>query len=254
MHTPRPRAPIWQRLNPMIALKRAIGRRLARYLSKQRAFTPSIALCAPRDLVATLQAGDVLLVEGNTRFSLAIQYLTQSNWSHSALCIKAPSQCAPDEPCLIEADLIEGVRLLSLEEYTQIPTRICRPVGLDAGEIQQLIEHAEAKLGYQYDTQKISDLVRYLVPKPPVPERWRRRLIAMGSGDPTRAICSTLIAEAFIHVRYPILPLIRADELQQHETYARNYQEWQHIRKHRLYTPRDFDLSPYFQIVKPLPA
>ena len=24
-----------------------------------------------------------------------------------------------------------------------------------------------------------------------------------------------------------------------------------HIRHHSLYTPRDFDLSPYFQIVKP---
>jgi hypothetical protein len=28
-------------------------------------------------------------------------------------------------------------------------------------------------------------------------------------------------------------------------------QEILHIRHHSLYTPRDFDLSPYFRIVKP---
>ena len=27
--------------------------------------------------------------------------------------------------------------------------------------------------------------------------------------------------------------------------------ELYHIRHHSLYTPRDFDVSPYFQIVKP---
>jgi hypothetical protein len=122
-------------------------------------------------------------------------------------------------------------------------------MGLNAEEVQQIIDITYAQLGYQYDLQKVSDLVRYLMPKPPVPETWRRRMISFGSGDPTRAICSTLIAEAFLKVRYPILPLIKAE---QKDIYARNYQEWQRIRKHSLYTPRDFDISPYFQIVKPL--
>ena len=231
------------------SIKKWLGQHLAHYLSKQRLGTPSIALCQPEALRTTLRKGDVLLVEGNTRFSLAIQYLTQSNWSHSALCIKNPVDCAPAEPCLVEADILEGVRLLTLDKYTLMPTRICRPVGLDENEVNQLIHLILNKLGYQYDLQKVSDLVRYLIPKPPVPESWRRRLIAFGSGDPTRAICSTLIAEAFLAVHYPILPLIKAE---QKDIYARNYQEWQRIRKHSLYTPRDFDISPYFQIIKPM--
>ena len=33
-------------------------------------------------LMACLQPGDVLLVEGQTRVSVAIKYLTQSTWSH----------------------------------------------------------------------------------------------------------------------------------------------------------------------------
>lgn len=229
--------------------KQWLAQHLVKYLSGQRHGTPSIALCQPEALRATLRRGDVLLVEGNTRFSAGIQYLTQSNWSHSALCIKAPIDCTPDEPCLIEADIKIGVHLTDLDEYQYLPTRICRPHGLTANELDQLVAYTLARLGYQYDLSKISDLVRYLIPKPPVPERWRRRMIAIGSGDPTRAICSTLIAQAFLSVNYPILPLINA---QQKRRFARNYQEWQHIRRHQLYTPSDFDLSPYFQIIKPL--
>ena len=66
-------------------------------------------------------------------------------------------------------------------------------------------------------------------------------LLALGSGDPTRAICSTLIAQCFQCINYPILPRTipgcAADILQ--------------TRHHSLFVPRDFDVSPYFEIVKP---
>ena len=86
--------------------------------------------------------------------------------------------------------------------------------------------------------------MRYLMPLP-VPQRWRRRMIALGSGDPTRLICSALIAQAFDAVRYPILPKIT----QAGSRRARR--EILHIRDSSLYMPRDFDISPYFEIVKP---
>src|SRR4051812_18306160 len=86
--------------------------------------------------------------------------------------------------------------------------------------------------------------MRYLIPLP-VPQRWRRRLIAFGSGDPTKIICSALIAQAFDAVRYPILPKItRAAS-------RKVRREILHIRDSSLYMPRDFDISPYFEIVKP---
>lgn len=106
------------------------------------------------------------------------------------------------------------------------------------------------RIGLQYDMRNIVDLMRYLIPTPPVPTRWRRRMIALGSGEPTRAICSTLIAEAFQSIRYPILPRIERLPLSSEcSRYAR--QEILHIRHHSLFAPSDFDLSPYFQIVKP---
>ena len=86
--------------------------------------------------------------------------------------------------------------------------------------------------------------MRYLFPMP-MPHRWRRRMMAMGSGDPSRIICSALIAQAFDNVRYPILPKITEVESED----AR--QEILEIRHSSLYAPRDFDISPYFEVVKP---
>ena len=63
------------------------------------------------------------------------------------------------------------------------------------------------RIGFDYDLKNIIDLMRYLFPMP-VPQRWRRRMMALGSGHPTRIICSALIAQAFEAVRYPILPKI----------------------------------------------
>jgi hypothetical protein len=86
--------------------------------------------------------------------------------------------------------------------------------------------------------------MRYLFPLP-VPQRWRRRMIALGSGHPTRIICSALIAQAFETVRYPILPKVTRLESEA----AR--EEILEIRHSSLYAPRDFDISPYFEVVKP---
>ena len=69
--------------------------------------------------------------------------------------------------------------------------------------------------------------------------------MALGSGDPTRIICSALIAQAFESVRYPILPKVTRTESRA----ARR--ELLEIRHHSLYAPRDFDISPYFAVVKP---
>ena len=86
--------------------------------------------------------------------------------------------------------------------------------------------------------------MRFLMPLP-MPQRWRRKMMSMGSGHPTRIICSALIAQAFDSVRYPILPKISRVESES----AR--EEILEIRHSSLYAPRDFDISPYFEVVKP---
>lgn len=239
--------------------------RLSRYLSEPGHTNGTSMPTRSELLAAYLQPGDVLLVEGTSRISSAIKYLTQSTWSHAALYLgtdvgvvpSAPSESglpdAPASPCFLEVDMLQGVRLVPLAHFAGFHCRVCRPVSLSLTERQALCDFALARLGHQYDLKNIVDLARYLLPNPPVPARWRRRMLALGSGDPTRAVCSTLIAEAFDSVRYPILPIIETlpaiDLLG--KTHSASVREILHVRHHSLYVPRDFDVSPYFQIVKP---
>ena len=224
-----------------------VGRLIARYLQKPvhgyEPFTPS----DPAALRQSLQSGDVLLVEGNNHIAGVIKYLTQSTWSHSALYVgPLPGRAAADgEPhVLIEANVGEGVVSAPLSKYLRFHTRICRPVGLTETDCAVVCAYAAERIGFAYDLKNIIDLLRYLLPLP-MPQRWRRRLIALGSGDPSRLICSALIADAFSAVRYPILPKITLAGSQQ------AVEQILEIRHSSLYCPRDFDISPYFNVVKP---
>ncbi len=236
----------------MNLLSNAIGRRLARFLSQPRTI-PGASAPTPRDrLLACLQPADVLLVEGNTRVSTAVKYLTQSTWSHAALYVggHGAGRLAAADHCFIEVDLVAGVRSVGFEEFDGMHTRICRPIGLTEAERRAVTGYAIARIGHLYDLRNLLDLARYLLPMPPVPTRFRRQMIALGSGDPTRAICSTLIAQAFEAIRYPVLPLVEYLPAATPE-HPGCTDEVLRIRHHSLYAPRDFDVSPYFRIIKP---
>ena len=238
----------------MLALPRFLGKALARYLATPRPSAQTGIASDPRKLAQCLQPCDVLLVEGSTRISTAIKYLTQSTWSHATLYV-GPQLGGVDEDghphLFVEADIVQGVCKRSLAHYQTYHTRICRARHLREADRIRIVDEVTGKIGHQYDMKNVFDLARYLFPTPPVPQRWRRQLIALGSGDPTRAICSSLIAEAFQNVGYPVLPIVTqalAPDPRRRRAAAR---EVFRIRHHSLYAPRDFDVSPYFEIVKP---
>ncbi|KUJ76984.1 lipo-like protein [Ruegeria marisrubri] len=223
-----------------------MSKRLRRKSSGYNPYTPSDfdTLCR------VLKPGDVLLVEGNERIANAIKYLTQSTWSHAAVfvgnALPEPAD-GGERPRLVEVNLGEGCVAVPLSKYRCYNTRICRAAGLNDDERAQIVRFMVDRMGLRYDMRHIFDLLRYFFPTPPVPVRWRRRMLAFGSGDPTRAICSSLIAQAFQSIRYPILPKIfevgREGEYSRREIFL--------IRHHSLFAPRDFDISPFFEVVKP---
>jgi hypothetical protein len=229
----------------MLVLDR-IGRALADYLSRPREIGGASPPTPPDLLLACLRPADVLLVEGNARISAAVKYLTHSTWSHAALYVGPAGEAGG----FIEADLAAGVREVGVSAYAGLHTRICRPVGLSEADRAAVARFARGRLGARYDLRNVIDLARYLLPNPPVPARWRRRMLALGSGDPTRAICSTLIAQAFASIRYPILPVVERISADRPDCPG-CVKEILHIRHYSMYTPRDFDVSPYFEIVKP---
>ena len=239
----------------MSPVTRFSSRLLTKYLTKTISTYRPFSVHRATALAAILEPGDVLLVEGDQRVSSAIKYLTQSTWSHAAFYIgRAPVNNCPHRTevaagsalTLIEADLERGVIMVPPEKYARYNIRICRPINLSDSDREALCQYMADSLGKKYDLQNIVDLLRYLLPNPPVPRRWRRSLLALGSSDPTRAICSSLIAQAFQSIGYPILPDKLSCSLD-----GSTDQEIMHIRHHSLYTPRDFDISPYFQIIKP---
>lgn len=233
-------------------MRQSIGHALARYLG---APGHSASIGFPTDpvlLAACVQPGDVILVEGHSRVSAAIKYLTQSTWSHAALYV-GPMGAATNRPAgasVVEADMHDGVRAVPLSAFSGYHCRICRPASLTQTEIEAVCHYAVQRIGLRYDLKNIIDLARYLLPTPPVPSRWRRHLLALGSGDPTRAICSTLIAQAFQSVHYPILPRVVEAHLRDPRC-EDGVRQVLHVRHYSLFAPRDFDVSPYFRVVKP---
>ncbi|MBP6625893.1 MAG: lipo-like protein [Arenimonas sp.] len=236
-----------------MSLLHVLGRRLARFLAQPRERYSPLPTSPASQLEATLVKGDVLLVEGSSRFSSAIKYLTQSTWSHAALYIgDTLGEPAPgEEPrVLVDVDVVDGVRTVPLSAFAGMHTRICRPVGLGDAEVAALITFMISRKGITYDLKNILDLARYFIGTPPVPSSMKRRMLSLGSGEPTKAICSSLLAQAFESIRYPILPEVALVDMDSRGA-RRARREILSIRHHSLYVPRDFDVSPFFQVVKP---
>jgi len=224
----------------MNQILRSMGQRLALFLNQPLRHYEAFDVVGEAKLAATLRPGDVLLVEGDTRIGGVIRYVTQSNWSHSALYV-GDALGSGHPHMLVEADIVQGVIASPLAKFARLNTRICRPVGLSNDDLCRLIDFVIGEIGHAYDLKNVFDLLRFYAPMP-MPSRFRRRLLAFGSGDPTRAICSTLIAQAFQRVRYPILPRHEAGSTEE---------DCLHFRHYSHFTPSDFDRSPYFEIVKP---
>ncbi|MGH7932513.1 MAG: YiiX/YebB-like N1pC/P60 family cysteine hydrolase [Candidatus Binataceae bacterium] len=222
-----------------------------------------------------LRVGDVLLVEGNERVSECIKYLTQSSWSHSALYVgDEPLRFKPEwkkqlvdqygeeaNYMVVEALVERGVVLTPLSKYRDFNIRLCHPFNLTAADQHRIVEFAMEHVGRAYDVKNIVDLARYFLPVSMVPARLRRQALQFGSGDPTRVICSSLIAECFHQIRFPIMPQLEPFP-PGFEPAGRRVKFLSHFSRTdrgpgllrmvppTLITPRDFDLSPYFEIVK----
>jgi len=232
-----------------------IGTKIVNWLIDERDAI-SHPLCDYERVRYEIRPCDVLLVEGRSQVSDIIKLITQSPWSHSALYIGRVHDVDdvslksrilsiykgdPDEQLIIEAWLGEGTVINPLSKYKQHNLRICRPTGLSRSDAQHVLKYALAHLGFKYDVRQLLDLARFLFPYGVIPRRWRSSLFAHNAGMPTRVVCSSMIAAAFASVSFPILPVLERREDGSISILHRNAS---------LYTPRDFDYSPYFDIIK----
>jgi len=204
-----------------------------------------------------IRPGDVLLIEGRSRISSIIRTITQSPWTHAGLYIgrlvdfedeeikelirKHVGPDIKDNTRLIIEDLIDkGTTLSPLTIYRDHHIRICRPIGITPTDLHLVISYAVKALGQPYNVRHMVDLARFLLPWSILPRRWGSSLFRTSSRTES-GICSSLIAEAFTSVQFPILPFVMPHKEEGLEVFQRNT---------HLYTPKDFDYSPYFDIIK----
>jgi hypothetical protein len=203
-----------------------------------------------------LRPCDVVLIEGRSRVSDIIRWLTNSPWTHAALYIGRLYDIEDDElrariaslyggdsgdRLVIESLLGFGTVVRSLDVHDDEHLRICRPSRLSHTDALEVIRYAVSQIGLDYDVRQILDLARFLFPWYLLPKKWASTLFTRNAGRTEKTVCSTMIAEAFGYVNFPILPLVKHTEEGKLKLFRRNP---------RLCTPSDFDYSPYFEIIK----
>ncbi|PIZ04125.1 MAG: hypothetical protein COY58_05575 [Gammaproteobacteria bacterium CG_4_10_14_0_8_um_filter_38_16] len=213
-------------------------------------------LCDFSRICHEVRPPDILLIQGRNRISQIVQRITQSPWSHAALYIghihniddpklrefvqqnyKGPLS----EQLLVEALVGQGTIIVPISKYKNEHIRVCRPTGLSHLDSQRIIKYAINSIGPTYNIRHFFDLGRFLLSSKFIPRRWNSSLFKKHAGKARQDICSVMIAKAFASVKFPILPLIRKNDQKQLEMIHRNP---------KLYTPSDFDYSPYFDIIK----
>ena len=203
-----------------------------------------------------LRPGDVVLVEGRSNVAEIIKTITQSMWTHSFLFlgrlhdiddpylrdrVQKYRHCSPDEQLIVEAILGKGIIISSIENYNGEHLRICRPRGITRADSQAVTKYAIKQLGTDYNVRQIMDLARFMFPYWFLPKRWRSTLFEHKAGRPTKTVCSTMMAEAFAKVRFPVFPVLHQDKTGKLKMLRSNS---------KLITPKDFDHSPYFDVIK----
>jgi len=212
-------------------------------------------LCDFPQICAKVTPGNVLLIEGRSRASNIIKLISQSPWSHAALYIGEIDKIKSPElkelakkwnfdtkmQLIVESELGSGTIISPLKKYENDHIRILRPQGITDEDAENVILFAVKKLGAVYNIRHVFDLARFMFPWSIFPRKWRSSLFSHNALKPTEDICSSMIAEAFESIHFPILPVLSEDGNKHMELTERNIQ---------LFTPSDFDFSPYFSIIK----
>ncbi len=216
-------------------------------------------------LVKYIHKGDVVLVEGRTKLSRIIKLFSNSSWSHVGMYVgdelvkkHRPYRErylrefgeADSQHLLIEAYAGQGVVAVPLSKYKHYNIRVCRPYRIHSRDLKTVIEDVIGNLGKRYDQQNIVDIALMLLPSWLNPFKQRSTMACLGSCNDFQVICSGMIARAFQRVGYPVRPVLNPTPEEQHRIRNNPFGATLAMRHYSQILPRDFDLSPNFEIIK----
>ena len=250
---------------PSHSVFQVIGKSLLRRLEMPNPSYEKRIINKMENLYKEIQTGDVLLVEGRSELSRIIQLLTKSSWSHAALYVGDRLKDPDDERLknklnsvedtdrqhmLIEADAGNGVIAVPLNKYKDYNIRICRPFGISGQDLKAVVDDVVDNLGKHYDHENLLDLALLLLPSFLNPFKKRTIQACLGGCTEYKVICSGMIAMAFQKVGYPIVPTLLPASDVDNRHINDPYGSKLIMRHYSQIVPRDFDLSPNFEIVK----
>lgn len=216
------------------------------------------------NLYKYVEKGDVVLVEGRTELSKLIKLFSNSHWSHVAIYV-GDELIRKNSPyrekylklfgekanhLIIEALTGQGVVVNPLDKYEEYNIRISRPYKIRKNDLQVVLQQVINNIGLKYDQQNIVDLAIMLMPRWLIPRKKRSVQACLGSHNVYQVICSGMIARAFQLVGYPVAPAINQAEFAGVPRKKNPYGGALIMRHYSQILPRDFDLSPNFEIVK----
>ncbi len=245
---------------PLLALEERLWRAAGDLLNRE---VPGYELKTFNDMARlyhVMRKGDVVLVEGKLRISQFIKFATQSPWTHSALYVgdellrrggRLREQAEINfgehaDHLIVEALTGEGVIAAPLEKYQAHNMRVCRPSGLDPADLARVLDYVVADLGKQYDDQNLLDLALILLS--PIDFgflKTRTGQTCLGRCTDRQVICSGMIAKAFQRVGYSLRPDVNPDGRLDVDASGGS----RAVRHYSQILPRDFDLSPNFEVI-----
>jgi hypothetical protein len=211
-----------------------------------------------------IRPGDVLLVEGRSKISRIIGLFSKSHWTHVALYVgdRLIQKDVPDRNryrqhyggeasrMIVEAFSGLGVIAAPAVKYHDHNIRICRPYGISPGDRRRVVDDVSAQLGKHYDDQNILDIALMLLPSPVNPVKRKGNQTCLGACTDFEVICSGMIARSFQRVGYPIVPAFAPTGHRGPAHSESPYGARLIMRHFSQILPRDFDLSPNFEVIK----
>jgi hypothetical protein len=151
---------------------------------------------------------------------------------------------------VIEVNGSKGVVAVPLRKYQNHNIRICRPFGILPDDLKIVIKDVISNLGKHYDNLNILDIGLMLIPFRFNPFKRRAIKSCLGSCNEFQVICSGMIAKSFQRVGYPIVPALEPLAKEEQQLQDNPYGSRLIMRHYSQIVPRDFDISPNFEVVK----
>lgn len=211
-----------------------------------------------------IRKGDAVLVEGRSEMARIIKLFSSSHWSHVALYV-GDALIAPGRAdghvwrkrfgdqaahLIIEAFSGQGVIVAPLEKYRNDNIRLCRPYGIAQPDLDRVVETVIGHVGVHYDDQNIVDIALMVLRSALGPLNKHAIKACLGNCNDFQVICSGMIAKAFQQVGYPIVPALATPSQNPTSDGGNPYGARLIMRHYSQIMPRDFDLSPNFEVIK----